>query len=54
MSFMIAKKKKKQIEKSKKKQVIKHIKSFSNSSEQHFGNYAISNKELDELKTINF
>ena len=41
-NFGDSKKKKK-----RKKQAIKHIKTFSNSAEQHFGNHVISNKELD-------
>ena len=43
MKLFDSKKKKKK----RKKQAIKHIKTFSNSAEQHFGNHVISNKELD-------
>ena len=44
MSFVIAKKKKKN---------EKRKTDFSNSAEKHFGNYAISNKELDLYQYIN-
>ena len=43
MSFVTAKKEKNK----EKRKVIKHIKTFSNSAELHFNNYAVSYKELD-------
>ena len=43
MSFVTAKKEKNK----EKRKVIKHIKTFSNSAESHFNNYAVSYKELD-------